>query len=41
VAGKICDITGSYEMAYAISAVMLLVAAVMAVMVRAPKSVDG
>jgi OFA family oxalate/formate antiporter-like MFS transporter len=40
VAGKICDITGSYEVAYVISAVMLLAAALMAVLTRAPKSVE-
>ena len=35
--GKICDLTGSYAMSYTMSAVMLLAAALLAVMTRAPR----
>lgn len=36
--GKICDITGSYAMSYSLSAVMLLVAALLALTTRAPRT---
>jgi OFA family oxalate/formate antiporter-like MFS transporter len=36
--GRICDLTGSYAMSYTMSAVMLLAAALLAVLTRAPRA---